>query len=295
MDSKIIQSFARLTHLPHRLIIVYAMAFCYLCFVGFDFLHSGGQIGATRKGGFASGCICHGFQPSDTVRVFIEGPLKVLPGSAHTYSLVMKGGPAVAGGFNVAAAIGDLQTADSSTQRLFSPGTSSFELTHFSPKPFVNDTVRWLFSYTAPSSAMMDTLFSVGNSVNNTGNTLGDQWNLGADFYVEVMTDTSLDAPNGEVPREFSLEQNYPNPFNPSTMIRYSLKEGGEVSLKIYDIVGRLVATLVEQAEPAGSKIVGWNAANVPAGVYFYRLEVSNLQSWQGEGFTMTRKLVLIK
>jgi predicted outer membrane repeat protein len=89
------------------------------------------------------------------------------------------------------------------------------------------------------------------------------------------------------VPREFALHQNYPNPFNPTTMIRYDMKHTGLVSVKVYDILGREVATLVHAIVPAGFHKVTWNAANLPSGIYVCRMEAP--------GFAFARKLLLIK
>ncbi|MEX2116157.1 MAG: T9SS type A sorting domain-containing protein, partial [Bacteroidota bacterium] len=71
---------------------------------------------------------------------------------------------------------------------------------------------------------------------------------------------------------ELSL-QSYPNPFNPATEIRFSIPEDGFVNLRVYDVLGRVVATLVDEVRQAGPYRVQWNAANVPSGVYFSRLE----------------------
>jgi hypothetical protein len=89
----------------------------------------------------------------------------------------------------------------------------------------------------------------------------------------------------------FGLEQNYPNPFNPETVIPYSLAARSKVSLKIYDLVGREVVELASGVQDAGLHEARWNAAALPSGVYFYRLDaVSGSVSHQA-----TRKLVLMK
>jgi hypothetical protein len=90
-----------------------------------------------------------------------------------------------------------------------------------------------------------------------------------------------------EVPEEFSLDQNYPNPFNPSTTIKYQLAEKRHVTLKIYDLLGREMATLVDGQEEPGYKSVRWDAAGFASGVYFYRLDSGS--------FTSIKKLLLLK
>ncbi len=89
------------------------------------------------------------------------------------------------------------------------------------------------------------------------------------------------------VPNKFKLEQNYPNPFNPSTQIDYSIKLGGLITLRVYDILGNEVATLVNEKKSAGYYSVNFNAASLPSGIYFYKLTSGN--------FTDTKKLILIK
>ena len=91
----------------------------------------------------------------------------------------------------------------------------------------------------------------------------------------------------GGVPTEYSLSQNYPNPFNPTTTIRYQLPVQGRVTLKIYDMLGRIVATLVDGNQNAGSHSIVWDASHEASGVYFYRLSTSN--------FVKTKKMIVIR
>jgi hypothetical protein len=91
----------------------------------------------------------------------------------------------------------------------------------------------------------------------------------------------------GTIPGQFILYQNHPNPFNPSTAIRFSLPTSGNVSLKVFNMLGEEVATLVTGHRDAGTHLVQWDASGQPSGVYFYRLQA-------GE-FTETRKLLLLR
>ena len=90
-----------------------------------------------------------------------------------------------------------------------------------------------------------------------------------------------------EVPFIFTLGQNFPNPFNPSTQIDFSIPRSSHVTLKIYDVLGKEVATLVEGARVAGTYTATWNAQNYPSGIYFYRFKAGS--------YTMTRKLILLR
>jgi hypothetical protein len=89
------------------------------------------------------------------------------------------------------------------------------------------------------------------------------------------------------VPSKFELKQNYPNPFNPTTTINYELPIENYISLKIYNVLGKEIAILVNEKQSTGSYEVTWDASNYPSGVYFYRLIA-------GE-YTETRKMILIK
>jgi len=100
-------------------------------------------------------------------------------------------------------------------------------------------------------------------------------------FVTKVIGSTNL------LPNEYNLMQNYPNPFNPTTTINYSLQMSSVTTLKVYDVLGREVKTLVNERQTAGLHSVTFNAENFPSGVYFYKLSAGK--------FVETRKLVLIK
>jgi hypothetical protein len=116
-------------------------------------------------------------------------------------------------------------------------------------------------------------------------------WRL---WYPEPGAITGIKSPQ-EVPSGFVLEQNYPNPFNPSTIIKYNLPsslQGGEsgvrlVTLKIYNLLGKKLATLVNEQQAPGNYEVKFNGSNLASGVYIYRLQAGN--------FVSTKKLMLLK
>lgn len=89
------------------------------------------------------------------------------------------------------------------------------------------------------------------------------------------------------LPQNFALEQNYPNPFNPSTTIRFSIPVDAFVTLKVYNLIGQEVATLVDEVKPAGNYDIKFNASDLSSGVYFYRIDTGN--------FTSVKKLTLLK
>ncbi len=101
------------------------------------------------------------------------------------------------------------------------------------------------------------------------------------------------------VPKEFVLSQNYPNPFNPLTKIRYELPVMSQVRLKIYNLLGQEVMTLVDEVQLAGFVAIDWNSTNnagasVASGIYFYRLEATNIANPR-DSFVQVKKLMLIK
>ncbi len=92
---------------------------------------------------------------------------------------------------------------------------------------------------------------------------------------------------NDGTPKEYSLDQNFPNPFNPTTTIRYSIPEDNKVTIKVFDILGKEVASLVNQYQNAGYYTVNFDAGNLSSGIYIYRIHAGN--------FTQTKKLIVQK
>ncbi len=105
---------------------------------------------------------------------------------------------------------------------------------------------------------------------------------------VQIMFSTDIGGENnGFLPAKFELVQNYPNPFNPTTTIEFSLPKAGQVSLKVYNVLGQEAAVLVDEPKSAGNYSIEFNAGNLPSGVYFYKLTHQNGSE--------TRKMMLIK
>jgi hypothetical protein len=96
-------------------------------------------------------------------------------------------------------------------------------------------------------------------------------------------------------PSYFMLEQNYPNPFNPATTISFYLPRRSFVTLKIFDVLGRDVADLLSADLSAGSYRYQWNAQGSPSGVYFYRLQSSQVTGRQTDYYIATKKLILLR
>ena len=107
-----------------------------------------------------------------------------------------------------------------------------------------------------------------------------------------MMNETNTDVTHDEVPGAYRLAQNFPNPFNPSTTIKFDMREKGNVTLKIYNVAGQLVKTLVDGVKDAGAYSITWDGTNnlgsrVSSGVYFYKMNTKH--------FSETKKMVLLK
>ena len=105
-------------------------------------------------------------------------------------------------------------------------------------------------------------------------------------IYLADLYPSNVDDIN-KTPTIFLLDQNYPNPFNPSTKIKYSIPQTSQLQIKVYDVLGNEIETLVNEEKPTGTYEITWYVANLPSGVYFYRLQAGS--------FVETKKMVLIK
>jgi hypothetical protein len=97
-----------------------------------------------------------------------------------------------------------------------------------------------------------------------------------------------------EIPNEYGLDQAYPSPFNPTTTIKYQLPVDSKVVLKVHNVLGQMVSVLIDEYQTAGYKSVVWNANNLASGVYFYRLEATDILN-PSKTFMQLKKIILIK
>jgi photosystem II stability/assembly factor-like uncharacterized protein len=167
-------------------------------------------------------------------------------------------------------------------------GTNLFAVAHNGVYISTDNGTNWdLISQNLPvSGGCLDIAFNSDFAFISIGN--------GEGLYRRPLAEViGIQVISTEIPFDFSLSQNYPNPFNPTTKIRFEIplsrgvSEGRGVSLLVYDLLGREVATLVNEELKPGTYEVKWNASNFPSGVYFYKLNSGN--------FVETNKMILLK
>ena len=98
---------------------------------------------------------------------------------------------------------------------------------------------------------------------------------------------TSVHSENIVVPKSFVLYQNYPNPFNQSTIINFGCSIKSNVCIKVYDVLGKEITTILNEVKDAGKYSIRFNAANLTSGVYFYRMQI--------EEFIQTKQMIVLK
>ena len=266
----------------------YFLAVLFLAFVSIVAIANIDEInliGCTELNGY--GCVCHTVERDTLVKVWVEGPESLLVGQTGYYKMFMAGGPAEAGGYNVAGRFGEMVLVDSySVQHPLAMNelTQAFSL----PFPTTQDTIYWAFGYTAnESSPEWDTIYSCGLSlVWDSIPDFRDRWNFGPKFPVKILSVTDADKRSNQL-NDFVLYQNYPNPFNPVTKIEFRISDFGFVNLKVYDVLGNEILTLINEYKTAGGYEVTFEASGLTSGIYYYRLESS--------GFSETKKMILLK
>lgn len=142
---------------------------------------------------------------------------------------------------------------------------------------------------------------SVGGTLNTTNNYITasaiasfSKWSL----FSTANPPTSVEEEGAgviDIPKAYALSQNFPNPFNPTTSISFDIPKQSDVLIKIFDVIGREVTTIVNENLAAGRYTKTWNASSFPSGVYFYKIDARQIGNGQGSMFTTTKKLLLIK
>ncbi len=141
-------------------------------------------------------------------------------------------------------------------------------------------------------STISNASFNISSTVGQTiiGSSVNNSFDMEAGFWDPVFVVTHIvgvKEPINSMPKKYELEQNYPNPFNPTTTINYSVPKSSTVTIKIYDILGKEVETLVNEQKTAGNYKIEFNADKLASGIYFYQMRAGN--------FISTKKLVLLK
>ncbi|MCZ7602049.1 MAG: S8 family peptidase [Melioribacteraceae bacterium] len=149
----------------------------------------------------------------------------------------------------------------------------------------VNNSTTWTdYSYTAPNNPdpIIYKLFYRVTAIDSSGyeSVMSNEVEVGLDYFFKNESDNNILF-------KYSLGNNYPNPYNPTTTINYELAEDTKVVLKIYDILGREVAELVNEKKSAGIHKVNFNASHLPSGIYLYRMET--------EHYSDSKKMLLLK
>jgi hypothetical protein len=159
-------------------------------------------------------------------------------------------------------------------------GTGSFTTRENCFFPFATGLPRSVVASDFDQDGKTD--IAIVSSVDNGVDSLFVLYNLGGGT-------VGIDDPDiqEEIPTSFSLAQNFPNPFNPTTTIQFSLPKSGDITLKIYNLLGEEVKTLVDEFREAGKHSVQFNANNRASGIYFYRI--------QSGSFVETKKMILLR
>ena len=131
------------------------------------------------------------------------------------------------------------------------------------------ETYSWVVTAQDSSNECLIRISNVAN---------GDIYDVSdATFTIDIISDVNNELNN--IPTEFSLAQNYPNPFNPSTTIKYAVPQTSNINIKVYDMTGQEVASLVNEMKEAGTYEIKFDARNLASGIYIYRMIADNFTS----------------
>jgi hypothetical protein len=269
--------------------INYILALVFIAFVSFVVIANINDpelIGCTELNG--SGCVCHALDRDFNVTVWVEGPDTLEVGETGHYKMLMAGGPAEGGGYNVAGRFGEMILVDTFS---FQHPLTLNELTQAFTLPFptTQDTIYWDFAYTVSDSTIeWDTIYSCGISLvwDSIPDPL-DRWNFGTKFPVRIVDNVTSVNNISNFADDYLLHQNYPNPFNPSTTIEFYLPENSNVRINIYNLNGELISSLFSSYLNAGNHSINFNAENLSSGVYYYSMNTDEK--------TIVKKMLLLK
>ncbi len=163
-----------------------------------------------------------------------------------------------------------------------SPGTITFQWSPSNVKVLTGTPDQLVVTPVVSATVPLGTY-----TVTVTGTETGGPRVHSRNFNILVGNFTGISGNGTDVPQAYQLLQNYPNPFNPSTVIYYKVPKSTFVTLKVYDVLGRVVATPVNQVVQAGDHDLNFDGSNLPSGIYYYRINA--------DGFTDVRKMILLK
>jgi hypothetical protein len=234
--------------------------------------YPGGISGRTRKTSTAGCGGCH--SQGSSITGTITGPDSVLAGQTVTFTLTLNCSSGSGKyGVDIAAKLGALATISGQGLTLMGGElVQSTGITYVNPKVIT-------FSYTAPGTAGSDTLYATVDR----GHSGAYNWAPNKGFKVYTLTGVV----NNQTPVNYYLSQNYPNPFNPVTRINYGVLKASNVKVTVYNVLGKEVASLVNEYQNAGNYYAVFDASNYSSGIYYYKIESGD--------FTEVKKMSLIK
>ena len=114
-----------------------------------------------------------------------------------------------------------------------------------------------------------------------------DSTTAGQGVFAYTFVPVGISSHNGDIPKDYALYQNFPNPFNPATVLAYDIPKESYVTIRVYDISGKEVKTIVNESKKVGAYTITFNASSLSSGVYFYKLTAGS--------YTAVRKLLLVR